>query len=100
MATLKKKRVDTSPSAVAAQVQEILALHAQGEQAVARALLDGTLEINVEGVNALIGSRELKPITFRVEKRWIEEIKRIANLDHMTITQVVNEAFRHCFERK
>jgi hypothetical protein len=36
--------------------------------------------------------------TFHVERRWIEEIRPQADLDHLTITQVVNEAFRRYFE--
>jgi hypothetical protein len=37
--------------------------------------------------------------TFHVERRWIEAIRRQADLNHLTITQVVNEAFRRSFER-
>jgi len=37
--------------------------------------------------------------TFHVERRWIEAIRRQANLDGLTITQVVNQAFRQHFER-
>lgn len=44
-------------------------------------------------------SRETERTTFHVEKRWIEAIRRQADLDHLTITQVVNEAFRQYFER-
>ena len=45
-------------------------------------------------------SRETERTTFHVEKHWIEAIRRQADLDHLTITQVVNEAFRHHFEGK
>jgi hypothetical protein len=44
-------------------------------------------------------SRETERTTFHVERRWVEAIRRQADLDHLTITQVVNEAFRHYFER-
>lgn len=44
-------------------------------------------------------SRETERTTFHVERRWIEAIRRQADLDHLTITQVVNEAFRQHFER-
>jgi hypothetical protein len=45
-------------------------------------------------------SRETDRTTFHVERRWIEAIRRQADLDHLTITQVVNEAFRQHFEGK
>jgi len=45
-------------------------------------------------------SRETERTTFHVERRWIEAIRRQADLDHLTITQVVNEAFRQYFEGK
>jgi hypothetical protein len=44
-------------------------------------------------------SHETNRITFHVERRWIEAIRRQADLDSLTITQVVNEAFRQHFER-
>jgi len=43
---------------------------------------------------------ETERITFHVERRWIEAIRREADLDGLTITQVVNQAFRQHFERK
>ena len=43
-------------------------------------------------------SRETERTTFHVERRWIEAIRRQADLDGLTITQVVNEAFRRSFE--
>jgi hypothetical protein len=43
-------------------------------------------------------SRETERTTFHVERRWIEAIRRQADLDGLTITQVVNEAFRRYFE--
>ena len=45
-------------------------------------------------------SRETARTTFHVERRWIDAIRRQADLDHLTITQVVNEAFRQHFEGK
>jgi hypothetical protein len=44
-------------------------------------------------------SRTTERTTFHVERRWVEAIRRQADLDHLTITQVINEAFRHYFER-
>jgi hypothetical protein len=43
-------------------------------------------------------SRETERTTFHVEKRWIEAIRRQADLDGFTYTQIVNEAFRQYFE--
>jgi helix-turn-helix protein len=43
-------------------------------------------------------TQETERITFHVERRWIEAIRRQANLDGLTITQVVNAAFRQHFE--
>jgi hypothetical protein len=43
-------------------------------------------------------SRETERTTFHVERRWVEAIRRQADLDHLTITQVVNKAFRRYFE--
>ena len=44
-------------------------------------------------------SRETERTTFHVERRWIEAIRRQADLDSLTITQIVNQAFRQHFER-
>jgi predicted DNA binding CopG/RHH family protein len=43
-------------------------------------------------------SRQTERITFHVEQRWIEAIRRQADLDGFTYTQIVNEAFRQYFE--
>ena len=43
-------------------------------------------------------TQDTERITFHVERRWIEAIRRQADLDGLTITQVVNEAFRRHFE--
>ena len=42
-------------------------------------------------------SRDTERTTFHVEKRWIEAIRRQADIDHLTITQVVNRAFEAFF---
>jgi hypothetical protein len=44
--------------------------------------------------------RETRRVTFFVEKRWEDAIRRQADLDGMTYTQIVNEAFRQYFEQK
>jgi hypothetical protein len=44
-------------------------------------------------------SRQTERTTFHVEQRWIDAIHRQADLDGLTYTQVVNEAFRRYFER-
>jgi hypothetical protein len=43
-------------------------------------------------------SRKTERTTFHVEQRWIAAIRRQADLDGLTYTQIVNEAFRHYFE--
>jgi DNA-binding transcriptional regulator YiaG len=43
------------------------------------------------------GERQTERVTFHVEKRWIEAIRRQADLDHATITQIVNRAFQAFF---
>jgi hypothetical protein len=43
-------------------------------------------------------SRQTEHITFHVEQRWIEAIRHQADLDGLTITQVVNRAFKQHFE--
>jgi hypothetical protein len=45
-------------------------------------------------------SRETERTTFHVERRWVETIRRQADLDHLTITQVVNRAFETFFTEK
>jgi transposase len=51
-------------------------------------------------IQASDATQETERITFHVERRWIEAIRRQADLDGLTITQAVNEAFRQHFERK
>jgi hypothetical protein len=45
-------------------------------------------------------TQETERITFHVERRWIDAIRHQPDLDGLTITQVVNQAFRRHFERK
>jgi hypothetical protein len=45
-------------------------------------------------------TQETERMTFHVERRWIEAIRRQADLDGLTITQVVNQAFQQHFEGK
>jgi hypothetical protein len=46
------------------------------------------------------GSRATQRFTAHVEQRWIDAIRRKSDLDHLTYTQIVNDAFRHYFKRK
>jgi hypothetical protein len=43
-------------------------------------------------------TQETERMTFHVERRWIEAIRRQADLDGLTITEVVNQAFRQHFK--
>ena len=43
------------------------------------------------------GDRQTERVTFHVEKRWIDAIRRQADLDHATLTQIVNRAFQAFF---
>jgi hypothetical protein len=40
----------------------------------------------------------LERTTFHGERRWIDAIRRQVDLDGLTYTQIVNEAFRRYFE--
>jgi hypothetical protein len=44
--------------------------------------------------------RETRRVTFFVEKRWEEAIRRKSDLDGLTYTQIVNEAFRQYFAKQ
>jgi len=44
-------------------------------------------------------SRQTERMTFHVEQRWREAIRRTCDREGMTLTQIVNEAFRQYFER-
>ena len=99
---------------VAEQITELKRIVAGGEQAVARALANGDIVFlpELEGLpawwrerqaalqQANDASRETERITFHVERRWVDAIRRQADYDHLTITQVVNEAFRQHFKGK
>ena len=43
-------------------------------------------------------SRKTERMTFHIERRWIEAIRRQADLDHLTITEMINTIFQHHFE--
>ena len=45
-------------------------------------------------------SRQTERTTFHVEHRWVEAIRRVADLDNQTMTQIVNDAFRQYFSQK
>jgi len=50
--------------------------------------------------NASEGDRQTERITFHVEKRWIEAIRRRSDLEGLTYTQLVNQAFQQFFGQK
>jgi hypothetical protein len=102
MAAPRKKRVETLPSAdmstestpsvyndvvigLIPALEEIVAWW-QGRKATLAQVSDTT--------------QETERITFHVERRWIEAIRRQADLDGLTITQVVNRAFQQHFAGK
>jgi len=58
----------------------------------------GGLAAAARGTRASDTTQETERITFHVERRWIEAIRRQADLDGLTITQVVNQAFRQHFD--
>ena len=100
MATPRKKRVDASP---------IPDVSTQGGLPVYNDELISMISDLTEIViwwherkatlhQASDASRETERTTFHVERRWVEAIRRQADLDGLTITQVVNEAFRQHFE--
>jgi predicted DNA-binding protein (UPF0251 family) len=70
----------------------------QGQQAL-RELIVWWQERTAAIERASDASRQTERITFHVEKRWVEAIRRQADLDGMTHTQIVNEAFRQYFEQ-
>jgi len=45
-------------------------------------------------VRCFLDLESIERPTFHVEQRWIEAIRRQADLDGFTYTQIVNEAFR------
>jgi hypothetical protein len=46
------------------------------------------------------GARQTERATFHVEKRWIEAIRRLADLERLTYTQIINKAFQQFFTQK
>ena len=101
MATLRKKRV---PAASGPE------LSTQGTPSVDEDVVVGLIPALQEIVawwqdrkatleHASDTTQETERVTFHVERRWIEAIRRQADLDHLTITHVVNAAFRQYFER-
>jgi hypothetical protein len=91
MATPRAKRVETPP---ASEIQLLSLIPTLQELAAwwqeRKAIL----------AQASDSTQDTERITFHVERRWIEAIRRQADVDHLTITQVVNQAFRHHFERR
>ena len=62
-------------------------------------LIDWWRERTAAIARASDASRRPERMTLHVERRWVRALRRKAALDDMTISQVVNEAFRHYFER-
>ena len=102
MATSRKKRVDTSPTPD---------VSTHGVPPVYDDLLITMISDLTEIVTwwqerkatlfqARDASRTTERTTFHVEQRWIEAIRRQADLDGLTITQVVNGAFERFFTNK
>jgi hypothetical protein len=102
MATPRKKRVDTSPSPDVS-TQGVPPVY--DDQLISMIsdlteLVTWWQERKATLLQASDASHETERTTFHVERRWIEAIRRQADLDHLTITQVVNEAFRQYFTGK
>ena len=102
MATPRKKRADIPPSADVS-TENISTVY----QDVVIGLIPALQEMvawwqsrKATITQACDATQETERITFHVERRWIEAIRRQADLDGLTITQVVNEAFRQHFEGK
>ena len=68
----------------------------QGQQAMGE-LIDWWRERTAAIARASDASRRPERMTLHVERRWVRAIRRKVALDDMTISQVVNEAFRHYF---
>jgi hypothetical protein len=100
MATPRKKRSNTPPSPELS-TQSTPSVY----EDVVIGLIPALQEIVAwwEGRKATLeqasdASRQTERITFHVEQRWIDAIRRQADLDGFTYTQIVNEAFRQYFE--
>jgi hypothetical protein len=46
------------------------------------------------------GERKTERMAFHVEQRWIAAIRRLADLERLTYTQIVNQAFQQFFTPK
>ena len=102
MATPRKQRTDSPPSAD---------VSTEGTPSVYTDVVIGLIPALQEMVawwqerkatlaQASDTTQETERMTFHVERRWIEAIRRQADLDGLTITQVVNQAFQQHFEGK
>jgi hypothetical protein len=100
MATPRKKRTEATPAPE---------MSTQGPPSIYEDVVIGLIPALQEMVawwqdrkatleHASDASRQTERITFHVEQRWIEAIRRQADLDGFTYTQIVNEAFRQYFE--
>ena len=98
MAAPKKKRVDTPTSDMSTHGipdvygETIITLIPALQEVVA--WWEGRKTALAQSQDA---ERETRRVTFFVEKRWEDAIRRKADLDGMTYTQIVNEAFRQHF---
>jgi len=100
MAALRKKRADAAPAS-AMSTQGILPVY--NNQLVAmmsdlQEIVTWWQERKASLHQANDASRKTERTTFHVEQRWIDAIRRQADLDGLTYTQIVNEAFRRYFE--
>ena len=99
MAAPRKQRVETPPPEVSTQgippvYNDMLVSMMMDLQEV----VTWWQERKAALLQASDATQETERITFHVERRWIEAIRRQAALDGLTITQVVNQAFRRHFE--
>ena len=100
MATPRKKRPDTPPSREMStegmpQVYgEMLTTMINDLQELVAWWQDRKATL----LRASDASRKTERMTFHIERRWIEAIRRQADLDHLTITEMINTIFQHHFE--
>ena len=102
MAALRKKRADAAPAS-AMSTQGIPNIHTDvlaGMMHDLQELVTWWQERKATLHQARDTGRKTARTTFHVEQRWIAAIRRQADLDGLTYTQIVNEAFRQYFERK
>jgi hypothetical protein len=92
MATPRKQRTET-PSSVPLPDEKLLTLVPALEELTA-----WWQERKATLAKATDTTQETERMTFHVERRWIEAIRRQADLDGLTITEVVNQAFRQHFK--